>query len=154
MDKSRSIITCTNRIESIDVAKGIGIIFVVLGHIINGSSLLNKWIFTFHMPLFFIISGICFSTKKYPNFYPFAIKRIKQLIVPLLCFTLFHIIFTPSYYGLQQLISVFPGATWFVFILFCAELLYYGAIRFIRTLPILIVFFLGGDGNFYRIMQI
>lgn len=56
----------TKRIEALDVAKGIGIILVIIGHL--SSSYLHDWIYSFHMPLFFIISGICFKTEKYPSF--------------------------------------------------------------------------------------
>lgn len=38
----------------IDIAKGIGIILVVIGHTI-GSQRVNDIIYTFHMPLFFIL---------------------------------------------------------------------------------------------------
>ena len=39
-----------------DVIKGIGIILMVIGHTC-GQPLYN-WIYSFHMPLFFIISGL------------------------------------------------------------------------------------------------
>ncbi len=42
-----------------DVAKGLGIIFVVLGH--SGNIYLNHYLYWFHMPLFFIISGYFFK---------------------------------------------------------------------------------------------
>ena len=41
------------RISYIDMAKGIGIILVVLGHSIFPSENLTTWIYSFHMPLFF-----------------------------------------------------------------------------------------------------
>ncbi|MBO3115225.1 acyltransferase [Winogradskyella sp. DF17] len=61
----------TRKIEWIDRAKGLGIILVVLGHVIRGlnnAELFNGAIFintdyiiyTFHMPLFFFLSGIFF----------------------------------------------------------------------------------------------
>ena len=43
------------RLNYLDYAKGIGILLVVLGHIYNNS--VKLWIYSFHMPLFFIISG-------------------------------------------------------------------------------------------------
>ena len=47
------------RIRYFDMAKGLGIILVVLGHIEYISDELRAWISSFHMPLFFILSG-CF----------------------------------------------------------------------------------------------
>ena len=55
------------RIEWIDVSKGIGIILVLIGHIsLNGG--LNKFIYSFHMPLFFILSGFTFNLAKKEKF--------------------------------------------------------------------------------------
>ena len=49
------------RDRSIDIAKGIGIILVVYGHLVNP---IHREIFLFHMPLFFLLSGYFFSTEK------------------------------------------------------------------------------------------
>ena len=58
------------RIDWIDTGKGFGIILVVFGHVIRGlvhgqlwmwsptSFFINGWIYAFHMPLFFFISGL------------------------------------------------------------------------------------------------
>lgn len=45
------------RIEYYDVAKGILILLVVLGHVFE-TGIINQYIYSFHMPAFFIISGI------------------------------------------------------------------------------------------------
>lgn len=46
------------RVEYLDFAKGIGVILVIMGHmpsiVPNG---IRMWIFSFHMPLFFVIAG-------------------------------------------------------------------------------------------------
>ena len=52
-----------NRVTYLDLAKGIGIILVVLGHMENISSELRIWISSFHMPLFFVISGMLLALK-------------------------------------------------------------------------------------------
>ena len=51
------------RITYFDLAKGIGIILVVLGHMENISGELRTWISSFHMPLFFVISGMLMAAK-------------------------------------------------------------------------------------------
>ncbi len=43
------------RIEWVDIARGIGIILVILGHI--GIGKVGKFIYSFHIPLFFFLSG-------------------------------------------------------------------------------------------------
>lgn len=45
------------RIAAIDVARGLGIIAVVAGHSIDTEKAIVTWIFAFHMPLFFMLSG-------------------------------------------------------------------------------------------------
>lgn len=52
----------SKRVEWIDTAKGIGLILVILGHL--KIDYLSAWIYTFHMPLFFFLSGVVFSGHK------------------------------------------------------------------------------------------
>lgn len=47
------------RVEWIDMAKGIGLLFVFLGHL--KTPFLATWIYTFHMPLFFFLSGLVYN---------------------------------------------------------------------------------------------
>ena len=50
------------RDSTIDIMKGIGIILVILGHAIQNNYVpLNKVILSFHMPLFFFVSGMLFK---------------------------------------------------------------------------------------------
>ncbi len=49
----------TDRIEWVDCAKGIGILFVIIGYTVSG--ILRGAIFSFHMPLFFILSCAVFQ---------------------------------------------------------------------------------------------
>jgi fucose 4-O-acetylase-like acetyltransferase len=73
--------TITNRINWIDIAKGIGIFLVVLGH--TGIPVkLSYWIYSFHMPLFFFISGMCFDISKYQSFKSILLKKSKTLLLP------------------------------------------------------------------------
>ena len=45
------------KINYIDYSKGIAILFVIFGHVYWGNNIVTTWIYSFHMPLFFIISG-------------------------------------------------------------------------------------------------
>ena len=51
------------RVPYVDIAKGIGIILVVMGH--NDFALIapfaHKLIYSFHMPMFFFMSGMFFK---------------------------------------------------------------------------------------------
>ncbi len=54
---------CNKRIEEIDVAKGIGIIMTILGHNID-NEYINTFIYSFHMPLFFVLTGLVMIKKE------------------------------------------------------------------------------------------
>lgn len=78
------------RIHYIDVMRGLLILLVVLGHSIgNTSDPLNMFILSFHMPAFFILSGMCFKPKDSNYNFAFVLKRkAKGLIWPYLTFSL------------------------------------------------------------------
>jgi fucose 4-O-acetylase-like acetyltransferase len=83
------------RINFIDVAKGLGIIMVVLFHIPYCSKLPFSGIITmFYMPLFFLMSGLFFKPINRQGF----IKKIRSLLIPyfsfyVICFLIFSIHF-------------------------------------------------------------
>ncbi|MGZ9166457.1 MAG: acyltransferase family protein [Anaerolineales bacterium] len=83
----------SKRIEYLDIAKGIGILLVVLGH--NDfeviSLFVQRLIYSFHMPLFFFLSGYFINTAV--PFFDFFKKRFNALLKPFL-FTIFLIYFT------------------------------------------------------------
>ena len=56
------------RYESIDCAKGIGIMLVVFAHVIathNVGWKVEEVITSFHMPLFFVLSGMFLAAKNH-----------------------------------------------------------------------------------------
>ncbi|MEZ9921131.1 acyltransferase family protein [Vibrio breoganii] len=63
----------------ISKAKGIGIILVIFGHM-NIPHSLAIVIYSFHMPLFFYLSGLVFNNRKY-NCLKFTIKRKVENII-------------------------------------------------------------------------
>jgi fucose 4-O-acetylase-like acetyltransferase len=80
--------------KDMDIARGIGIFLVVLGHSFPDSQFNNsdfyeyiyKLIYSFHMPFFFIISGF-FAYKIYEienlkNYGSYICKKLKRLMVP------------------------------------------------------------------------
>ncbi|MBP3222380.1 MAG: acyltransferase family protein [Actinomycetaceae bacterium] len=69
------------RIPTFDIAKGIGILAVITGHMsyFSSSHPLHWVIFSFHMPLFFLVAGYFFRPTTAMNM---AKKRFHQLIVP------------------------------------------------------------------------
>ena len=72
----------------ISIAKAIGICLVVIGHS-GAPEFLVKYIYSFHMPLFFILSGYNFkgitSLEQYKRF---CVKKIKGLWVPFVSYSI------------------------------------------------------------------
>lgn len=65
----------------ISIAKAIGIILMVLGH--SGiQSFVHDFIYMFHMPLFFLLSGYLFKEKYLTDANTFIRRRIKTLYFP------------------------------------------------------------------------
>ncbi|MDE5941668.1 MAG: acyltransferase family protein [Muribaculaceae bacterium] len=109
-----------NRIRWIDISKGLAIILMVAGHSALPAPV-NSWIFTFHMPLFFFLSGMNTDWSR-GNLWHFFLKKSVSLGKPFiiysaLCFTVIHV------FDLGQL-SWARGwgdfALWFVPVLFAA----------------------------------
>lgn len=73
------------RLQWLDVAKGITILLMVLGH----TSIpwrLSNFIFAFHMPLFFLASGWCTPWGKY-KVGEFILRKSKTLLVPFIVYS-------------------------------------------------------------------
>lgn len=78
------------RIEWIDIAKGIAILLVIIGHTVKFGSLSRNIIFSFHMPLFFILSGYTFRpATDAKTFFKHLRKNFLHLILPCLGVSLF-----------------------------------------------------------------
>lgn len=70
------------RLQSVDIAKGIGMLCIIAGHGSNQS--VNSIVFTFHVPLFFLISGYFFHPST--DVASTTRKRCTRLIAPyILC---------------------------------------------------------------------
>lgn len=168
------------RINWIDCLKGFAIILVVIGHQ-NIPSYLSKYIFSFHMPLFFFISGYLFSVEKYITMKTslFLKNKLKTLILPYFSFTLisygFYIFFDLIHQPKVQNLNLFPNgllyevykilysgpsllnyALWFLPCLFMTELIFY--ILFKKYYPqqndiILAIIFLSIFGYIYSIYK-
>lgn len=79
------------RNNTIDVMKGIGILLVIIGHCVYFGGFIHNWIFSFHMPLFFIISGLFFREASLSVLLQ---KKIRRLIFPYVIFFVVGLLIT------------------------------------------------------------
>lgn len=80
------------RNAQLDSMKGIGIFLVIVGHI-STNKFLNIWIYSFHMPLFFFISGIIYYMSKVYTSKEFLLKKCKSLLMPYFMFSALSFIY-------------------------------------------------------------
>ena len=73
------------RIIWIDQLRGLAFYTVILGHMSIGKGLKN-WMYSFHMPLFFMISGLNLNVERIykTSFKDFTLRLAKKMLVPYL----------------------------------------------------------------------
>lgn len=91
--------------SSVTIAKGIGIRLMVLGHSIGeyGDYLtpVRSFIYMFHMPLFFALSGYCFKEKYLTDFKTFTWHKVKGLYFPFVKYGLLFLLLHNVFYHLN-----------------------------------------------------
>ena len=94
----------TNRKNNIDIAKGILILLVVIGHSIKVNygfgTFADKVIYSFHMPAFFIISGFLMFKTIGNNEIIWTLKKSVQRVFPIIIFGSLYYLF--SYFSYQS----------------------------------------------------
>ncbi len=139
------------RLAWIDALKGFGILLVVFAHYMLPQAL-DTYIFSFHMPLFFFVSGFLFNFAKYSGSAANFIKgRFRSLIIPYFAFAVITLLFyflldelyTPEVVSFkifgadifhvvysiifaQTTMISYNGPLWFLTCLFVTELLFFG----------------------------
>lgn len=134
------------RIEWIDVAKGIGMLCVIIAHV--EEQYLKLPLYTFHMPLFFFLSGYLFSLKS--SFKEFFIGKCKRILVPYFCLGTLLILFdnywqhrnphgypwfNQEYFNNSMTNMLYQNrflTLWFIACLFWLSLLFYVIVRFVK----------------------
>lgn len=147
------------RFTHIDIAKGFAIFLVVVGHsytyALNNGAQIIKWLYSFHMPLFFIASGVLYGLRNrqgIPVKWNLK-KRAKTLLIPYLIWSTTYQIFLSLLaivggkptkeallHYLPMVLRMTGTAMWFLPVMFLATglfMLCYSANRYSKVLPCL-----------------
>lgn len=159
------------KIELIDTIKGVGILLVLLGHTSRLPIFLIKYIYSFHMPLFFIISGYLFNSEKNKVITSKAYinKRYERLIIPyflmsIICYIVFSIIPTIYSFIIEHKVNIIPlvkhlfgviysrgmaewmpnnAPLWFLTCLFVTEVLFFLINKYYNNYKVYFIFLSG-----------
>lgn len=140
------------RNQNVTIAKGIGIILMVIGHS-GAPSFLHNLIYAFHMPLFFILAGYCFKESHLAHPWQFTERRLKGLWWPFVKWNLLFMVvhnwfasmnIVEGYYTLRDVwhrlgwyammnhAEAMLGGFWFLGGLFVASMVSWGVMRLCR----------------------
>lgn len=128
-----------NRLLWVDLFRGGGIIFMIMGHVWFGTSF-DHFIHAFHMPMFFFVSGMFFKVKE-GSFWDYTKRKMKSLLLPYVVFgSAYYLIWAAAKWKLGEAVSLKPlaallfvntdrlpiaGALWFLTALFFSNIIYY-----------------------------
>lgn len=82
-----------NRNIVIDIIKAIGIISVVLSHTFDYGTGQRNFLFVFHLPLFFIVSGYLYNSKSSKDPWSFIGKKLSSFLKLFLLYNVIFLIF-------------------------------------------------------------
>ena len=125
--------------------KGIGIFLMVTGHTLGPDSPLSKFIYSFHMPLFFLVSGYFFKCTTIINSVRSSYHRLIKPYI-FICFIYVTIKIALQYYHSQKLqidldaIIYGMGPGWFLLALFWGRIIINCIINNFPNLYILLAF--------------
>ena len=145
------------RIEWADISKGIGILLVIIGHCVYIGGGIHNWIFSFHMPLFFILSGMFLREEPVLRF---VRKKSRTLLIPYVVFCIIGLIITaviPQWRNMLNLKNIIAdiylaspdyinvSSVWFLVTLFLSSLMFQLCLK-LKKLAFVGIILLGSCG--------
>ncbi len=145
----------------LDTCKGIAIILVVMGHIIDGNmakgalsghvwEIIYNVIYLFHMPLFFVLSGVALAASKRKNLAGGGTESCLNLLILHLFWSSFMYIFkivfasvanvVPERSLIESLLFYSVGPYWYIYVLMFYYLLFYLFSQKVNKIGCIIIF--------------
>ncbi|MBC2606611.1 acyltransferase family protein [Pelagicoccus albus] len=155
------------RTHWLDLLKAVGMLLVVYGHSGSTSPEVDQWIYSFHMPLFFLVSGYLFKDSALlMTTGSFIAKQLKNILIPYILFSavgyMAWLVLTrilgapeqsiPIYYpvlaflygtGTPEVFRLVPVVLWFFPCLLCAQIIAYLLLKHGKNLALAFSLVLG-----------
>lgn len=115
------------KIEYIDIARGIAIILMIIGHVLTQGSVVCNLIYSFHMPLFIFTSGMFFKERDFKRFIANITKKLllPYIIVVLIVDICEHKVFSEYFSEILQPSVTMIGVLWFLPCLAIIKFIFY-----------------------------
>ncbi len=138
----------SSRLDYVDRAKGVMILLVIVGHICQydfcrgKDEPLFRFIYSFHMPLFFLLSGYVMGVSRQKlqsqPFRTWLWRKVQTLLIPFVIWGLFIYRYIDpigksplDVEALRQLIVIpYHNGAWFLISLFCVQMVCYPVFRY------------------------
>lgn len=149
-----------NRDKSIDIFKGLLILFVVLGHYPYINITLKNIIYWFHMPLFFLTSGYLFKFRKESQKIILN-KLLKKYFIPYIIYFIIISLFLEKNFYIKNILRflyggrMYHGVYWFIPCLVITILAFNFIIsKFSKKMSIIIITVMGILSSFESLFYI
>jgi len=145
------------RIDYLDTAKFIGIFCIYLGHFAAAAGHAYAFVFTFHVALFFFLSGCTESLGREVPFLDYVKKQAKNILAPFFFFAVvslaFHCVYADSSLDIVPSLEVIAqgairnrflnGTLWFFTCLFSTKVLFYALRKLLKNKALILLACLG-----------
>lgn len=139
-----------SRCKEVDIFKGLLIILVVVGH--YDSDIVHDVIFLFHMPLFFIISGLLLKREHIMEGTKYIRTKIQNLMIPYSVYLIIDLFLIRRDYAVGSIVRALwggravPGVYWYITCFLFSLILFFGLLRKFsdKTVKRVILIFGGG----------
>lgn len=152
--KGKNLKKKNNRIEWVDIAKFLGIFAIYIGHFGQEAGNTFEFVFAYHVPLFFFLSGCMDTFDKEDSYFKYVWKKFKTLMIPYYIFGFLIIMMqtlavNADIHTIWQWIKIvllgckrnvfFAGGLWFITCLFVVQILF-KLFKYCKPKALLLVF--------------
>lgn len=134
------------RDAAFDIAKGILILCVVIGH--GGSDSIGDFVYRFHMPLFFILSG--YFMRKHADVGGYLKEQFIKLMIPYFLYMSIDFLFFDHLHDLNRVLHYLwggrfiNGVYWYVTCFFISSVLFVAMLKYLPSRKAVLLSAAGG----------